>query len=403
MVNRISIEVIQAIIGISWAVMGIIFISTKERIEPSQKRYTLGLIITLTLPMLQCVRQDVFPLWHFFSIIESRSVAFLYGPALYLYVKKILNEPLKGFKNNIVHFIPFLVFFVLEYILISENVPLENSQNIAGRALPAVQNGIGSMQQDSPIIYVHSALGAISVLLYGIGIYRRIKQYEKTVDHHFSSHETDVTLSWLRNLAVGYIILFGLSFSILFLLSPTLFTIPVSITQFVPPNLITNIPLSIFILYFSIYGTGQKTIVIDTKKIEIEGKYKKSTISEYEMKSQITKLETFMQSSKIYLDPELTLETLAKKTEMTRHILSQVLNEGFHEAFYTFVNKHRIAEFEQLVLKGKNKELSILGLAFECGFKSSSSFYNALKKERGKTPKQLIKALTSENTSEASA
>jgi AraC-like DNA-binding protein len=389
------LETVQSFIGIAWAVMGIITISKNEHIEQCQKGYSLALIVTFSLPMLQCVRDEVFPSLWFLSVVESRSIAFLYGPFLYLYVKKILNEPVKGFKKKIFHFIPFLVFYLLEFFVMQK---LTHSVN----KMPVMREN-ASYLGNNPFIYIHSALSAVSVLVYGIVIYKRIVQYEKNVDHHFSSHETDITLSWLRNLAMGYIVLFGLSFFILFLLSPIFIKVPFSITRIVSPQLITNIPLSLFILYFSIYSTGQKTIVIDEIKNASETKYKKSTISEVEMIALISKLKEYMYTSKIYLDPELTLEILAKNIEMTRHIVSQVLNEGLHVAFYTFINRLRIAEFENLIKQNKHKSLSIMGLAFECGFRSSSSFYNALKKERGKTPKQLIKEITVKSSLEESA
>jgi len=386
------LECVLSFVGIAWAVMGIITICKKTYIEQSQKSYSIALIVTFSLPMLQCVREELFPFLWGLTIIESRSIAFLYGPFLYLYVKKILNKPVRGFKKKIVHFIPFLLFYFLEFFVMHK--PNHSINGIA------IMKENASYISNNPFIYIHTALSAVSVLVYGIAIYKRIVKYEKNVDHHFSSHEKDITLSWLRNLAIGYIVLFGLSFFVLFLLSPLFIKVPFLITRIFSPQLITNIPLSLFILYFSIYSTGQKTIVIDEIKNISDTKYKKSSISQTEMGALVSKLEEYMQTSKIYLDSDLTLEILAKNIGMTRHVLSQVLNEGLHIAFYTFINRLRIAEFENLIAQKKHKSMSIMGLAFECGFKSSSSFYNALKKERGKTPKQLIKEITEKNNLE---
>ncbi|OJF75856.1 MAG: hypothetical protein BKP49_10380 [Treponema sp. CETP13] len=386
----ISLKLTQAIIGISWAVMGIIYLCQKERLEHTIKFYSLALIITFTLPMLQLVREESIPSLLFFMNFESHNIAFLYGPFLYLYVKNILNEPIKGFKKVGIHFIPFVIFYISEFFL---KAHVNFSEDVLGQ--PPV-NGI-SMGGENPIVYIHSAFGAVSVLVYGIVIYKRIVKYRKTVDQFFSSHENDVTLSWLKKLALGYIVLFGLSFAALFILTPSVLTLPLAVAQRVPPQLITNIPLSLFILYFSLNSAGQKIIVTDssaektTSDTSSSGKYKKSIITDEEMEKLTQKLQKFMESSKIYLDSDLTLEKLAKETGITRHILSQVLNEGLHVAFYTFINRLRIAEFEELVRAKKYQSLSIMGLAFECGFRSSSSFYSALKKEKGKTPKQLIK------------
>jgi len=390
MQRHVEINQIISLIGFSWAIVGIISITLKETNYHSKKKYSLALIIAFCLPMIKNLIQYLFPIGNHLTIFESKYLSFLYGPLLYLYVKAVLNEPIKGFIKNGIHFIPLILCYFLDFLfrLFSKPIP-------------------GTV----PNLQVLPVLGAISILFYGIIVYKKIKHYGKTIDDHFSSHETDITLSWLKNLAVGYIILFTLSFAALYLLSPTVLHPPRSVTQIFSLQVVTNIPLSLFILDFILFGTNQRVIVINqnnlkkintkqSSKMQKESKVssnksieKKQTFSEKEMESLIQKLETYMQTTKIYLDADLTLEKLARETNITRHKLSYILKEGLGIAFYTYINRYRIKEFKNLVLQGRNKELSILGLTYECGFKGSSSFYSALKKESGITPKQLIKQI----------
>jgi AraC-like DNA-binding protein len=375
MERHIEINQIISLIGFSWAFVGIISVAFKETNYQSKKRYSLALLITFSLPMIKVLIQYLFPIGNHLTILESKYLSFLYGPLLYLYVKAVLNEPIQGFKKNGIHFIPIVLFYLFDIIFRQFSKPIP-----------------GTM----PNLQVLPVFGAISVLLYGIIVYKKIEHYGKTIDDHFSSHETDITLSWLKNLAIGYIILFTLSFAALYLLSPTILHPPRAITQIFSLQVVTNIPLSLFILNFILFGTNQKVIVINPTKFQktvLKTPDIKPIISAVEMKALVQKLETQMQTSKIYLDADLTLEKLANETNITRHKLSYILKEGLNIAFYTYINHYRIAEFKNLVLKGRNKEVSILGLTYECGFKGSSSFYSALKKERGITPKQLIKEI----------
>jgi AraC-like DNA-binding protein len=57
------------------------------------------------------------------------------------------------------------------------------------------------------------------------------------------------------------------------------------------------------------------------------------------------------------------------------------------------VNSYRIEAFKELVAQPENKKLTLLGLAFECGFNSKSTFNDVFKKSTGKTPSQYAKQL----------
>jgi len=382
---EIHIQLNQAIalIGFAWAIVGIILLARKETEQQAKKRYSLALIITFCLPMLESLLEYYASQKHPLRFLNANSMSFLYGPLLFLYAKEILNEPVKGFKKNAVHFIPFFICYASEFII-----------SLSAHSIPG----------EKPPLQILPVFGAISILVYGLVVYRKIEQYKKTIDDHFSSHEADITLSWLKNLAIGYILLFALSFTALYLLSPGILHFSKKVTHIFSLEVVTNIPLALFILYFLLFGTEQKVIVIlQTERSEIspkmppEGKPNKhsSNISTAEMEKLVAQLKAMMQKSKFYLDSDLTLERLATATGITRHKLSHILKEGVGVAFYSYINRYRIAEFENLVKQGRNKKLSILGLTYECGFKGSSSFYNALKKERNMTPKQLIKKIES--------
>lgn len=101
-------------------------------------------------------------------------------------------------------------------------------------------------------------------------------------------------------------------------------------------------------------------------------------------------LEKTLLLSQPHLNAELSLGELAKLIGTTDKKLSTLLNQNMHTNFYDYINSFRIAEFKKSVENGKLMQLSIVGLALECGFKSKSSFYRAFKKETGVSPSQFI-------------
>jgi AraC-like DNA-binding protein len=100
------------------------------------------------------------------------------------------------------------------------------------------------------------------------------------------------------------------------------------------------------------------------------------------------KLNVMLESKQVYLNQELSLTDLAKLVETTDKKLSILLNQNLQTNFYDYINAYRVAAFKKGVSEGKLNQLSVLGLAFQCGFSSKSSFYRAFKKETGKSPSQ---------------
>ncbi|MEL6868070.1 MAG: helix-turn-helix transcriptional regulator, partial [Bacteroidota bacterium] len=92
-----------------------------------------------------------------------------------------------------------------------------------------------------------------------------------------------------------------------------------------------------------------------------------------------------------YLRPDLTLRDLAAQLDLPPNYLSQLLNEGFEQNFSEYINSHRLDAFKAKVADPANHHLTILGLAYECGFNSKTVFNVFFKKKMGKTPKAYWK------------
>ncbi|MEM6966677.1 MAG: AraC family transcriptional regulator [Bacteroidota bacterium] len=117
-----------------------------------------------------------------------------------------------------------------------------------------------------------------------------------------------------------------------------------------------------------------------------------TTLDDEEATTLMANLKKCMLEKKPYTDPELSLSKLAQRIETTDKKLSILLNQNMETNFYDYLNTFRINDFKAAVKSGKLNNLSITGLAAQCGFKSKSSFYRAFKKETGMTPTAYFKS-----------
>lgn len=106
---------------------------------------------------------------------------------------------------------------------------------------------------------------------------------------------------------------------------------------------------------------------------------------------QVSRLKAFVESDRPYLNPSLTLRSLAGQVEIHPNQLSWLLNEYLGKNFNEFINLKRIEHFKKLVTDPGNSHISLIGLAYESGFNSKTVFNTAFKKEVGMTPKQFQK------------
>ena len=117
----------------------------------------------------------------------------------------------------------------------------------------------------------------------------------------------------------------------------------------------------------------------------------KSLLSPSDQELYLRKLHDFIQVNKGFLEQDLSLKRLASHIGLSANRLSWLINKVIQKSFNDYINGLRLEEFKNIALKEENQKLSMLGLAYECGFNSKSVFNNFFKKTEGITPSQWIK------------
>ena len=104
----------------------------------------------------------------------------------------------------------------------------------------------------------------------------------------------------------------------------------------------------------------------------------------------------YMRRHKPYLNPSLTIHELATGLQLPPHVLSRVINEGFGQNFFDFVNSYRVDEFKQVMAAPQARQYTLLALALEVGFNSKTAFNRAFKKHTAQTPREYFSGIREE-------
>lgn len=107
----------------------------------------------------------------------------------------------------------------------------------------------------------------------------------------------------------------------------------------------------------------------------------------------VKKIRTYLTSEKPYLITDLSLGQMAEDLEIPYKDLSRTMNEDMGMNFFTLINHYRIEEFKRELQDPNNNNLTLLGLAYKCGFNSKTTFNTVFKKVTGQTPSQYKQSL----------
>ncbi len=105
-----------------------------------------------------------------------------------------------------------------------------------------------------------------------------------------------------------------------------------------------------------------------------------------ELRQKAGWLKQMVKEKAYYQNPELNVQTLAAKLGLTSHELSRIINTGIKKNFADFINAYRVADTIQKMQDPAYDQITLLGIAWDAGFNSKTSFNRIFKEMTGKTP-----------------
>ncbi len=294
---------------------------------------------------------------------------FVIAPTFFLSVRHFVRPQEKTHKTALLHLLPVLFYmaFMLGASILADKNPVGISMRFFGDYLSAAI----------------TVLIFLQVICYLFLSMRTINTHQKNIKLFASNVET-IDLSWLQHFIYGVVFMVLLWF-----------------IQVVFPDVpdITAVGYFIAVYYLAYFALNQKEIFpfsekerLDVLEI-IESKPDKAALlPDLATEEEGKRLNELMLNEKPYLDNDLSLPKLAKLFNTSTHQLSHLLNTGFGENFYDYVNRYRVEESKRLLTDSNYRHLSMVGIAFEAGFNSKTAFNTAFKKFAGSTPSGFRKA-----------
>lgn len=230
-------------------------------------------------------------------------------------------------------------------------------------------------------------------MLYSIGVLiwylRKLKIYQQKIRDFYSNIE-QIRYEWLKYFTWSYLTVNLLSLS---------FFLPYNfgyIESIEIPFMAINTAFVLWLFYFIYHGIKQYTRANFQTQEKTEQataanpteKYQSSSLSEEEMHGLYAKVKTLFESEQVFHNPELKIQHLAEKLEVTVHNLSQTINSKSGKPFYDLVNQHRVEHLKTLLCNPEKNRFTILALGFESGFNSKASMNRIFKQHTDQTPKE---------------
>jgi len=370
------IEYIEPIlyIGISQSFFAGLLIATKKPVTIANRLLATWLFMICIELIFALINSKVLEMYSF------QFITFTYGPLLYLYVR-FMTDPGKKFNwLSLLHFIPFIVFFIISVIFRSE---------------PLVRDLRGFFVPDKflSLRLVYGLSFFLSITIYSSLTFIEIKRHQKNLKNLVSYTSGVITLNWLKVISIS----FYSAYFILFILGGLNM-----IGNYIPfdPYFIIFFFITVFSFAYSFYGIKQPVIFGQELSIDVNNdnkkevsKYQKSGLKEEQANEYLRILLDCMEKNKPYLNNNLSINDLSVITGIPRHHITQVLNEKYGKNFFTFVNEYRVKEVISRLSDPKYSSYTLLAIAFDSGFNSKATFNSFFKNYTGLTPSEYREKL----------
>lgn len=304
------------------------------------------------------------------------SLVLAVGPLIYFYIKASILRGFTFTKKELLHFLPALLYVVSQIIVL-----LYDRTQIG---FEETQNGplyLWIMDHLSPILAIIFTTHLLVYLVFSFQLYYL---YRKQLEEEYSN-TYQYELRWLRNFLYVYSFLF---------IYDTI--------QMVTDGLIIDLHWTqewwyqfcsvLVVIYVGVMGYF--TSLEGFEKLNLEKQKNRSlklSTEEFPYQQELEDLRLLVENEQLYLDPNLTLSQLSRKSKINTSQLSFIINNGLQKNFNDFINGYRVRDVKAQLLDPSKKHLSILAIAYDCGFNSKATFNRVFKRIAGQSPSSFRK------------
>jgi len=283
----------------------------------------------------------------------SLAATFIWAPTLFLYIRSRLYVRVGPSAGQLLHAVPALIMFIsVTIVLIRSEEQLQDIRTL-------VRNS-----------YYFLKLQLSAYVLFSLFL---IYKYRKGIQDLTSSDEKR-KLNWLLLFCYG--ILFASSGDI--------------ILNLVPEYRFTGLGYILFWIFISIFFF--KAIIDPDQFLGIdERKLIPVKLTAEKGKELFRLIENTITDNKLFLDPLLSLNNVAKATKIADRMVSQSIKQNTYVNFTDYINLKRINFAKELLKNTTSSQKNILEILYESGFNSKSVFNSQFKKHTGLSPKEFRK------------
>lgn len=338
---------------------------TKNNVAKNLLIILISIFLVYNLGYLTIHTDLRFYIPHLFGL--QMGLTFFIGPLIYLYSRAVLDPRFVWRNIYVLHFIPYLIriAFTLNYFFLDKKIWIEFiSEYLKNNLFLSNIDLIGSFVE-----LTHLSL----YLIFTIRFVKKMKDIGSSISYLTTLKSR---INWINSLIIGFsLMLFIRIFLLVFVLIKGKLN---PVTNYIHTIVITSI------IYFITYYFSSKPEIISPSFDEKYNSYKNFLKDEEE--KYLKRLIAVFEEKKMFLNPEFKLKSLASELKLPEYKISRLINEKFNKSFSELVNDYRVKEFIYRVNDPKYSSYSILGIAFDIGFKSKSAFNSSFKKHTGKSP-----------------
>jgi AraC-like DNA-binding protein len=307
------------------------------------------------------------------------NTALLGAVFLYGYVNAVVYKDFKLTRKYFVHCLPY-VFACL--------ILVPNFFSVGAEGKQAFYDNFNDRPENIFILYlVYTQVG-----LYIIAMFKVLNRQRKIIVENYSD-EHHLSNRWLTQFLFFYSLIY------IFALARTLsiFSSYNNIITMMTLVMMFSLFLNICWILWKALNHPQLFVGVDSK---IEVLSDKPNIEEHANNQKdnattnddlIAKLESYMLLNKPFLDPSLSIDSLAKQIEIPNNELSILINRKIGQHFFDFVNTYRINFAAELLSDKNNQKKTVMEILYDAGFNSKSCFNRAFIKHKKVTPSQYRK------------